>query len=105
MGVPSNGTFGYIWKLSLDDGPLDDDPQCLSQLYQSTVSPERDLASGLVGTILICKYESIDTRGKLVREKLIHTTQITAIATQNSIKQDIVASYHVCLSVVSVGPR
>ncbi|XP_076015760.1 coagulation factor V [Genypterus blacodes] len=66
LGVPPNGTFGYIWKLSLDDGPLEGDPQCLSQLYQSTVSPERDLASGLVGTLLICKYESIDRRGLLL---------------------------------------
>lgn len=67
MGVPPNETFGYVWKLTSDDGPLEGDPQCLTQLYQSTVSPERDLASGLVGTLLICKRGSIDTRGRLVR--------------------------------------
>ncbi|XP_071314337.1 coagulation factor VIII [Trachinotus anak] len=66
MAVPPNGTFGYIWRLTTDDGPLEGDPQCLTQLYQSTISPERDLASGLVGTLLICKYEAIDTRGRLV---------------------------------------
>ncbi|XP_023263153.1 coagulation factor VIII-like [Seriola lalandi dorsalis] len=66
MAVPPNGTFGYIWKLTPDDGPLEGDPQCLTQLYQSTISPERDLASGLVGTLLICKYEAIDTRGRLL---------------------------------------
>lgn len=67
MGVPPNGTFGYIWWLTTDDGPLKGDPQCLTQLYQSTVSPERDLASGLVGTLLICKTDSIDKKGRLVR--------------------------------------
>ncbi|XP_073343147.1 coagulation factor VIII [Pagrus major] len=66
MGVPPNRTFTYVWKLTPDDGPLDGDPQCLTQLYQSTVSPEKDLASGLVGALLICKNEAIDTRGRLV---------------------------------------
>lgn len=67
MGVLPNETFGYIWRLTTDDGPLKGDPQCLTQLYQSTFSPESDLASGLVGTLLICKYDAIDTRGRLVR--------------------------------------
>ncbi|CAL8264274.1 unnamed protein product [Lota lota] len=66
MGVPPNTTFSYVWKLSPDSGPLEGDPQCLTQLYQSTVHPERDLASGLVGTLLICKYEAIDNLGRLV---------------------------------------
>nr|XP_046261216.1 coagulation factor VIII [Scatophagus argus] len=66
MGVPPNGTFGYVWRLTTDDGPLNRDPQCLTQLYQSTVSPDRDLASGLVGTLLICKSDAIDTRGRLI---------------------------------------
>ncbi|KAM4555108.1 coagulation factor VIII [Odontesthes bonariensis] len=66
MEVPPNGTFSYIWRLTTDDGPLEGDPQCLTQLYQSTISPERDLASGLVGTLLICKYNAIDTRGRLL---------------------------------------
>lgn len=70
MGVPPNGTFGYVWSLTSDDGPLKGDPQCLTQLYQSTVSPERDLASGLVGTLLICKYEALDTKGRLVRRTI-----------------------------------
>ncbi|KAM4585597.1 venom prothrombin activator oscutarin-C non-catalytic subunit [Fundulus diaphanus] len=66
LGVPPNKTFVYIWTLTSDDGPLEGDPQCLTQLYQSTISPEQDLASGLVGTLLICKYNAIDTRGKLL---------------------------------------
>lgn len=67
MGVGPNETFGYIWELTANDGPLEEDPQCLTQLYQSTVDPEKDLASGLVGTLLICKNEAIDQRGRLVR--------------------------------------
>ncbi|KAM8909589.1 coagulation factor VIII isoform 2-T2 [Spinachia spinachia] len=66
MGVPPNGTFSYVWGLTADDGPLEGDPGCLTQLYQSTVSLERDLASGLVGTLLICKHSTIDRRGRLL---------------------------------------
>ncbi|KAK0138572.1 Coagulation factor VIII [Merluccius polli] len=66
MGVPPNGTFGYVWRLSPDSGPMESDPQCLIQLYQSTVDSERDLASGLVGTLLICKDDTIDHIGRLV---------------------------------------
>lgn len=68
MGVSPNETFGYIWKLTSADGPLEGDPQCLTQLYQSTVAPDRDLASGLVGALLVCKNEAIDKRGNLVRQ-------------------------------------
>ncbi|XP_047441912.1 coagulation factor VIII [Mugil cephalus] len=66
MGVPPNGTFEYIWSITTDDGPLEGDPSCLTQLYQSTISPERDLASGLVGTLLICRPNTINLRGQLV---------------------------------------
>ncbi|XP_049597125.1 venom prothrombin activator pseutarin-C non-catalytic subunit [Syngnathus scovelli] len=66
MEVPPNGTFVYVWELTTEDGPLEEDPECLSQLYQSTVSPERDLASGLVGTLLICKSKAFDARRRLL---------------------------------------
>nr|XP_061793417.1 coagulation factor VIII-like [Nerophis lumbriciformis] len=65
MEVPPNGTFVYVWEITPDDGPMEKDPVCLSLLYQSTVSPERDLASGLVGTLLICKADTINKRGGL----------------------------------------
>lgn len=68
MGVPPNGTVTYVWRLTVDDGPLKGDPPCLTELYQSTINPERDLASGLVGTLLICTHGTIDTGGRLVRQ-------------------------------------
>lgn len=72
IGVPPNRTFGYVWKLTADDGPLNGDAQCLTQVYQSTVSSDRDLASGLVGTLLICKDDAINTMGRLVRGAIIY---------------------------------
>ncbi|KAM6953333.1 coagulation factor VIII [Aplochiton taeniatus] len=66
LAVPPNGTFGYEWRLTAEDGPLEGDPQCLTLLYQGTINPERDLASGLVGPLLVCKEQAIDTRGRLV---------------------------------------
>ncbi|KAM9795311.1 coagulation factor VIII [Neosynchiropus ocellatus] len=66
LAIQPNETFGYIWKLTPEDGPLESDPLCLTQLYQSTVSPEEDLASGLVGSLLVCRYDALDPSGNLI---------------------------------------
>ncbi|XP_030622577.1 coagulation factor VIII [Chanos chanos] len=66
LAVPPGETMEYLWKLTPDDGPTDSDPRCLTWLYQSTVNPERDVASGLVGPLIICKAESLDKTGRVV---------------------------------------
>ncbi|XP_043830682.1 coagulation factor VIII [Dromiciops gliroides] len=55
--------FKYKWEVTLEDGPTQADPRCLTRYYSSSVNAERDLASGLVGPLLICHKETVDQRG------------------------------------------
>uniref|UniRef100_A0AAR2JSU8 Coagulation factor VIII, procoagulant component n=1 Tax=Pygocentrus nattereri TaxID=42514 RepID=A0AAR2JSU8_PYGNA len=67
LAVPPGEIMMYLWTLTAEDAPADADPRCLTRLYHSTVDPERDVASGLVGPLIICKSQSLDKRGKVVR--------------------------------------
>ncbi|TRY93962.1 hypothetical protein DNTS_021117 [Danionella cerebrum] len=77
LAVPPGQIMTYLWKLTPEDGPSEADPRCLTQLYQSTVDSERDLASGLVGPLIICKSQSLDKRGRVMtsdkEKKLLFT--------------------------------
>ncbi|KAM4818537.1 coagulation factor VIII isoform 1-T1 [Thomomys bottae] len=55
--------FKYKWKVTVDDGPTKSDPRCLTRYYSSFINLERDLASGLIGPLLICYKESVDQTG------------------------------------------
>ncbi|XP_016431676.1 coagulation factor VIII-like [Sinocyclocheilus rhinocerous] len=66
LAVPPGEIMMYLWKLTADDGPTEADPRCLTRLYQSMVDPVRDVASGLVGPLIICKSQSLDKRGRVV---------------------------------------
>nr|XP_028570220.1 coagulation factor VIII isoform X5 [Podarcis muralis] len=46
-----------------EDGPTNSDPRCLTHYYYSSIKPARDLASGLIGPLLICFKETMDRRG------------------------------------------
>ncbi|KAM3934982.1 coagulation factor V [Leptodactylus fuscus] len=56
-------TATYFWTILDSDQPTNYDPQCLTRIYHSTVNIEKDLASGLLGTLLICKAMALNTRG------------------------------------------
>uniref|UniRef100_A0A8C1KC99 ferroxidase n=1 Tax=Cyprinus carpio TaxID=7962 RepID=A0A8C1KC99_CYPCA len=47
----------YTWSVSEEDIPTDSDPRCLTRMYHSAVDTPRDIASGLVGPLLICKSQ------------------------------------------------
>nr|XP_046260880.1 coagulation factor V [Scatophagus argus] len=61
-GVQPGETHTYLWKVFEEDEPLDSDSRCLTRLYHSAVDTPRDIASGLVGPILICKSQSLNVR-------------------------------------------
>ncbi|XP_019571636.2 coagulation factor VIII [Rhinolophus sinicus] len=63
MPIPPGKTFKYKWTVTVEDGPTKSDPRCLTRYYSSFVNLERDLASGLIGPLLICYKESVDQRG------------------------------------------
>ncbi|XP_071416980.1 coagulation factor V isoform X1 [Pithys albifrons albifrons] len=62
-GVEPGKTYTYEWKISKTDQPTAQDAQCITRLYHSAVDIERDIASGLIGPLLICKSEALTQKG------------------------------------------
>uniref|UniRef100_A0A8C6WAW2 Coagulation factor V n=1 Tax=Nannospalax galili TaxID=1026970 RepID=A0A8C6WAW2_NANGA len=61
--VQPGETYTYKWNILEFDEPTENDAQCLARPYYSDVDITRDLASGLIGLLLICKSRSLDQRG------------------------------------------
>ncbi|XP_055006712.1 coagulation factor V-like [Boleophthalmus pectinirostris] len=61
-GVQPGETHTYLWHVIEQDEPLDTDSRCLTRVYHSAVDTPRDIASGLIGPILICKSQSLNVR-------------------------------------------
>ncbi|XP_041663458.1 coagulation factor V [Cheilinus undulatus] len=66
-GVPPGETRKYVWKVLPEDEPMEGDSRCLTRLYHSAVDTPRDIASGLIGPILICKSQSLNVRNVQLR--------------------------------------
>lgn len=72
VGIKRNGyqvqpgeTFMYRWQLR--EGPSESDPPCISYLYFSSSDPVRDTNSGLIGPLLVCKKDALDSNGAQVK--------------------------------------
>ncbi|KAM7054739.1 coagulation factor V isoform 3-T3 [Molossus nigricans] len=61
--VQPGETYTYKWNILESDEPTEKDAQCLTRPYYSDVDITRDIASGLIGLLLICKSRSLDKRG------------------------------------------
>ncbi|XP_020032502.2 coagulation factor V [Castor canadensis] len=61
--VQPGETYTYKWNILEFDEPTENDAQCLTRPYYSDVDMTRDIASGLIGLLLICKTRSLDNRG------------------------------------------
>ncbi|KGL83333.1 Coagulation factor VIII, partial [Tinamus guttatus] len=59
-------SFTYSWRVTTEDGPTQADPRCLTRFYYSSINPTRDMASGLIGPLLICSKKSMDQRGNQI---------------------------------------
>ncbi|KAE8622959.1 hypothetical protein XENTR_v10005442 [Xenopus tropicalis] len=67
QAVMPGETVTYYWNILETDEPAARDPRCLTRMYHSAVNITKDIASGLIGPLLICKSMSLNTRG--VQEK------------------------------------
>ncbi|CAL1593381.1 unnamed protein product [Knipowitschia caucasica] len=61
--VPPGGTVVYEWTLPESHSPTNDDPNCLTRFYHSHTYAIKDIASGLIGPLLICKRGTLDLHG------------------------------------------
>lgn len=77
--VQPGETHTYRWKVVEEDKPLDNDARCLTRLYHSAVDTPRDIASGLIGPLLICKSESLNVRNVQVRIRQCRTIYRSSI--------------------------
>lgn len=71
-GVQPGETHTYVWKVVEEDEPLDKDSRCLTRMYHSAVDTPRDIASGLIGPILICKSLSLNVRNVQVKRFYVY---------------------------------
>nr|XP_044986682.1 ceruloplasmin isoform X2 [Jaculus jaculus] len=62
--VPPKATFTYVWTVPKDAGPTHADPACLCRMYYSAADPTKDLFTGLVGPLKICKKGSLLADGR-----------------------------------------
>ncbi|XP_069892719.1 ceruloplasmin-like [Dipodomys merriami] len=62
--VAPKETFTYEWTVPEDVGPTHADPVCLAKMYYSAVDPTRDIFTGLIGPMKICKKGSLLENGR-----------------------------------------
>ncbi|XP_037325333.2 ceruloplasmin [Pungitius pungitius] len=58
--VAPGTTVTYEWTLPESHSPTSEDGDCLTRFYHSHVSTPKDIASGLVGPLIICKKGTLD---------------------------------------------
>ncbi|KAF3843658.1 hypothetical protein F7725_002507 [Dissostichus mawsoni] len=58
--VQPNTTFTYIWKVNSKVGPMPTESHCRTWAYYSGVNPERDIHSGLIGPLLVCREGTLE---------------------------------------------
>ncbi|XP_033372729.1 ceruloplasmin isoform X2 [Parus major] len=53
--VEPGGQYTYTWDVTEDQGPAEADADCITRAYHSHIDGPRDVASGLVGPLIICR--------------------------------------------------
>ncbi|KAF6715503.1 Ceruloplasmin [Oryzias melastigma] len=61
--VPPGRTVTYEWTLPESHSPTADDNNCMTRFYHSHVCTIKDINSGLIGPLLICKRGTLDVHG------------------------------------------
>lgn len=56
--------FTYKWKVPHRSGPGPKDTNCVPWPYYSSVDPSKDVSSGLVGAMIICRSNTLDLSGR-----------------------------------------
>uniref|UniRef100_A0A8C3TS56 ferroxidase n=1 Tax=Catharus ustulatus TaxID=91951 RepID=A0A8C3TS56_CATUS len=55
--VVPGGNYTYTWPVRKDYSPTLADSNCLTWIYHSHIDTPRDIATGLIGPLLVCKKE------------------------------------------------
>ncbi|XP_028928280.1 ceruloplasmin isoform X1 [Ornithorhynchus anatinus] len=52
--------YMYKWSVPREQGPGEGDSNCVTRIYHSHIDAPRDIASGLIGPLIICKKGMLD---------------------------------------------
>lgn len=61
--VDPGKTHTYVWEIQENQGPTDDDAACLTHSYSSNTNSVKDINSGLIGALLVCRPGKDSTQG------------------------------------------
>ncbi|NXM87423.1 FA8 factor, partial [Oenanthe oenanthe] len=53
--VDPGKTYTYVWEIQENQGPTEDDSTCLTHSYSSNTNSVKDINSGLIGALLVCR--------------------------------------------------
>lgn len=53
--VDPGKTHTYVWEIQENQGPTEDDSMCLTHSYSSNTNSVKDINSGLIGALLVCR--------------------------------------------------
>ncbi|XP_054695548.1 coagulation factor VIII isoform X3 [Grus americana] len=61
--VDPGKTHTYIWEIQQNQGPTDGDSACLTHSYSSNTDSVKDINSGLIGALLVCRPGTLVSDG------------------------------------------
>ncbi|XP_071298743.1 coagulation factor VIII isoform X2 [Agelaius tricolor] len=61
--VDPGRTHTYVWEIQENQGPTDDDSACLTHSYSSNTNSVKDINSGLIGALLVCRPGTLASDG------------------------------------------
>lgn len=53
--VPPGKNYTYVWPVREEYAPAPADANCLTWVYHSHIDAPKDICSGLIGPLLVCK--------------------------------------------------
>lgn len=70
--IMPNQTYLYKWTVPEAVAPTDNDPPCITWMYHSNVDRTRDIQSGLIGPLIICKNGTLNADRPWERKDVQH---------------------------------
>ncbi|XP_033920207.1 coagulation factor VIII [Melopsittacus undulatus] len=61
--VDPGKTHTYVWEIPQNQGPTDGDSSCLTHSYSSNTDSVKDINSGLIGALLVCRPGTLASSG------------------------------------------
>lgn len=70
--VPPGKNYTYVWPVQEEYAPAPADANCLTWVYHSHIDAPKDICSGLIGPLLVCKKgKEPPTRNQFPRNQFL----------------------------------